>query len=588
MGKNNWSRMVSRVEFAAVLLGLLTVLSFVAPVQAQTDQPETEQTDTSAVTQDMQDENSQTPPQTEEAAQPKADPLYSTCKEFGAPLSIDRLEEIEAFSITGLRDGVEIFREVVGAYDAQHKRARSTRYPITTAADDLSQNGVASQTDEAQNATLFSEDRTAHFVSLRGRRMCLEDPDTGVAQCAIPISCLSGEAEFVLLNQSDIPFATAEKPKKSLDIPPKGFDWVRHAGGTVYLDLNDTKALASGRSPAPIVLQESGCVIGAGIPELDAAYAWTWLRGECNDVGPKGNLDIAYLSKDGTVGTFYIGKERGVAASGHELHWSFPKRPMRAVITCGARDRNIPQSGNEVGQADVVLEVPSPVEIVEPLVYTKVIGALRPKIAQICDPDDPQITTKVQVKKPAIEPITFRLTPDAVKPDLPSEQARFTLLRARDDLAFEQLKNSFGGFIRRQVELERQREVKNAVTVSKSLNNLANGFRDYPIETVVALADGMNTSIYWSMPSFSDGVFRVENQYSSRDPVSRFFQRNSSAAWSRFKEAVPNEWGKYTLTMICVVSPKSARKFQPKKWADVRVKLQSFSGRTAVLTCEAR
>ncbi len=505
---------------------------------------------------------------TEEAAPaPVAvDPLDGLCAAIGRPVTKDELAGFSGYVLSGLSTP---YTEVIGRF--REGRTRSVRY-------------------------WPDESRTAQYVRLDEREICFGPNGSDDATCGVPLVCTSGEADFVMVDENDRPYARIDKPDRPANDTPEGRnDWVAFSGGSTRLQIANER-LGRRDTPARNVYENDRCKVGAGYPGLDGAFAYFWRAGNCTGPYASGTNSVIYITRDGEIKTARFGDGTGIRTSAGALYWSFA-RPLDLAIECAnADDTRIPQAAAEVEAIVARIGISSDLNIGEPLVFSKLIEETDPYIERICGvPPLPNQTRYLfeyasgeDAGKLALAILRGEGNLRVLTAQSPAYQARAEAQRS----AAENASNArrFAQYIREFREAERQTAVLRILRANGRLVNLADGVRAGDVQTLVALVDGLTIRMPWAgqNPAFSDGKFQISWSVSSSDPVDTFFQnRRQKPGWRAIERRVPAAQNRVTLRLTCYLPGSNADSLPADYFVDVEASLIRHDGNNYTLRCEA-
>lgn len=495
------------------------------------------------------------------------DPLDTLCAKIGAPVSAKELQEFSRYRISPIAGG---YTEDLRWF--RNDQARSVRY-------------------------LANGNKSAHLATIKGRDLCLSVPGSDTPVCGVPLKCASKEADFVMVDSNDKPFVRIDKPKPPApDAKPVSeyHDWVPFAGGTVALNIKNT-ALATSAEVQGLDARPSGpCSVGAGLPGLDASYAFFWESdNSCSNGNAAGPGRVVYLSQKGRISYAELGDGLGVMTKGGRLFWSFPKTPIRLWIECeGADGDKIPTTASDVTRVDARMIIPERVLDGQPIVYRKIAKAVDSYIQQICRIDP--ATTRIQYQD--LSSFTSNTTYlDMISPGDNTLQVQTD--HSPDVTEFHQLladnlnswQATFGKFTSNHVRTAWRKQVIGAMQDSLKLPNVANGMEINTVETLVSLSGRLSIQMPWDNHSltYNNGNFRVDWYEFSDSPVTDFLQRHSNdPGWQQLAPYMKNEHVS-RVNLTCVIPKSAAQRLPLTNWASVQATLTHVDQNNLVLDCTA-
>ena len=502
------------------------------------------------------------------AALPPPDPLDQLCARIGAPIAQDKLSGLSSHVVTGLAPS---YTEVLGTFDPY--RTRSTRY-------------------------LEDGSRTAQFVTLTGRDLCLTRPGETEPICGVPLQCTSGEADYVMVDDQDAPFVRISRPKPpAADAPPpaEDADWVLYAGGTALMEAPSGLVGDSGLTPARNARTRQDCAMGAGYPALDQAWAYFWDT-DCGGSYAREWGNVIYVQTDGTIRSLALGAGRGLQTDRGQLTWSISDKPLPIAVECRtASNTTIPTSAEEVKSARVHITLPYTVVLGEPLVYSALVEGANDYVRNICGTDSVIAPGAIEYALHsagtlAENDLVLRLSSGGVVPKnfaTPSVRS----VAAAHSAAEVSGRKRFAAYLRVLAEEDRTLRVGQALSGSSGLANLADGVRSADVQTLVALVGGLRTSMPWKqyLPTFSDGQFRQTFSVSSTDPVASYLPKSMAdqSGWRAILRQVPAGPADVQLQITCLIPAADAASLSADRWVDVHATLLDFSFGQMVLRCGA-
>lgn len=494
-------------------------------------------------------------------------PLTQLCGKLGRPLKADEVGKLSAHVVTDISAS---YREVLGQFSTN--RTRSTRY-------------------------LSDGTKTAQFVTLSGRQLCLATPNSPEPFCGVPLVCESGEADYVMVDAQDEPFVridTPTTPAADAAALAEDADWVLYAGGTAGMPP-PTGLVGSGAvSPSRNTRGPQDCVVGAGYPPLDKAWAYYW-NSDCGRNYASGIGDVVYIDKSGDIFSLPLGPGRGLQTDQGQLTWSVSEAPLPISVECRtATDDSIPTSADEVNAIRVSITVPPKLNYTDSVVYAELVDGANVYAKRICGRDSLALPGRTEYTihpsgKDTKGNITLRWGPGA-KPTDGSEPA-FVVARTAAASATSAGQRVFGRLLRILAEEDRRTQVMAALSGSATLNNLANGLRSADVETLVALIDGFRTRMPWkeAPPLFSNGQFLQTWSLTSFDPIDSYLpsDMDSKAGWKAVLKSVPPGLYSVQLRVTCRIEASEATELPPEQWVEVFGTLLEFANGEMVLQCSA-
>ncbi len=495
------------------------------------------------------------------------EPLDSLCATIGRPITET---EIAGFSHHVVRGFSSDYSEVIGTLS--DGSTRSVRY-------------------------FSDESRTAQFVNVEDRQICLTRPDTETITCGVPLVCSSGESDYVMVDDNDAPFVMIDSPQElGHQTPPlpEDHDWVTYAGGTVQMTIDNDRLAGRGTTPSRNISNRGLCQIGAGHPVLDNAFAYYWSGDSCNNAFATGEGEAIYLTQDGEVGTVKLAPGAGIKTENGRLYWNFNNQPIALAIECSTNDdTKIPTSVNEVSHIKVEIIVPDSIHVGDQLIYKKLISETGTYIEQICGTSPIPNQTEYLISH-AAEPSILDLSliwqgtgPQPKDQDYPALQR----ITSGNNRAQTLGPPRFARFIRQMIDSERTESVLSIIRSSDQLPNLANGMRESRVQTLVGLTGGMTTRMPWSEtnPSFTDNRYRLSWTITSTDPASEFFRsRRQHHGWANIENSLPGSVNDpVSLRLTCFLPSAEARSLPPNRIVEIEATLMNYHSNEVILSCEA-
>lgn len=500
------------------------------------------------------------------------DPIDAMCAELGRPLSENEVSALSDFEILGLR---QEYTEIVG--DFEEGRARSVRY-------------------------LPEDVRTAHFVSIRSRELCLTAPGSTEAICGIPLICNSDEADLVMVDSNDQPFVAINRDSGRVvdrNAPnTDGRDWVLFAGGTADVFIPSTQIGASRLSPTTNakMFEPAGraCAVGAGHPIIDSAFSYVW-PSNCQSANASGQGRVIYLSPEGEIGTIPMGPDVGIGTRGGRLYWSFPNDiPIELEVECQAvGDLRIPTSSDEVRKMVVQINVPDSVELSDQLIMRKIGETVNEYAEKICGTESDSVRREFNFEgKIRGGAASFGLVWLDDLERISSIPRQYLIRVASNNRTYRRVwDRGFASFIREKLEIDRRQEILFALEDREQLGNIANGMRSADVQTLLALGRGLTIPMPWatSNPSFSDGRFRLNWNMRSTDPAVAFFSNRQQTGWQSVQAAMRSpSLSPVNLNLTCLLPLARARGLTPAPVVNIEAVLGSYNGSNQmVLNCSA-
>lgn len=499
------------------------------------------------------------------SAQKPVDPLDKLCSQIGAPVSESDLQAFSRY-------------EILPASGKDKGQIRWFRSDRARAVWDLS-NGS----------------KMANLVTIKGRQLCLNVPGGSEAVCGVPLTCMSKEADFVMVDTHDKPFVQIDKPRprpagaKPL---PENHDWVAFAGGTADVHIPNTAVTTNGPVTGFYAGSNQGCAVGPGIPGLDSGYAYFWTsENSCVNGYAQGTGDVVYLSQQGDVGFTALGEGSGLVTKDGTLSWSFPKSPIRLWVECdGSTSDQIPAAANEVTSVKVRLILPGSVEDGEPMVYRKLARTANSYVRKICGvvPGGSAVIhydilpnfTSVQPSLDMYASGSGLEVNSPISEDIQSFQGEL-------DTNVDEWRGVFGRAVSMRLRSDWRTQVTNGMHQSSSLSDVADGIEINRQEALVALTGGLTIQMPWSNQSstYGNGQFQVDWYESSHDPVAEFLQqRSGDSGWQQLSNFMTNE-NTSRAHLTCEISKRAAQRLPLSNMVSVRATLVTANQNDLVLEC---
>lgn len=436
--------------------------------------------------------------------------------------------------------------------------------------------------------------RTAQYVKVDERNLCLDLPEFDEPVCAIPLACTSDEADYVMLTDAGDPIARITVQNDETDseiVLEEGHDWVKFAGGTFSLTIDESDPLSSHASPSINSLDI--CSIGAGVPEIDNAYAYRWTNSSCKSLKANGFGTVVYLDKYGEFGQTDFGHGRGLIMKNGKIYWDFPEKPIVVSLQCLSGKDEIPTTASEVKSMVFDVDVPRGVSTGEPLIYNRIVKDILPYGKRICGvspratPIKILLNTKHNIYS---DPITLMVIDGTT---IISYAAKTNNLIKRekitDEIVAVSLGRLFGEFLKTEIDRNFRDSLREMLIRDIQIDNLADVQQEFPIKTLVALVDGLQINMPWSDPVFENGKFQVTWKSRASDPFESFFidSKRSGSGWQKIRTLLPSRSERIELIITCLISPRDATRFPEENLVEVRGTLVSYANQKLVLNCSS-
>jgi len=487
------------------------------------------------------------------------------CKDLGTPIESARLPALTGARIKARPSGAAEFEELFSVFDSN--RARSARL----LPDDL---------------------RTAQFVELDGRRICLDLPDQEKRQCSVPIRCLSGEADFVLADDRGEPFAQLELAAAGEPPLARGHDWVRYAGGSFVLPLSASGPLSDDMLTVPN-MRADGCAVGRGHPDLDQAFAFGWEGTKCPASGrASGAGTVLFLRKNGHPSSLTFGPGTGLALVDGKIEWSFPTAPITGRLECATTNGGIPTRAEDVASIKFYLTVPSTVNLGDIFVTEQIMSEALPLVEEICGVpgDQRDVDYRIDLTVPAGPPRYIETGFEARGNfyfSLNGDEDENIALRdfKRDNELTRRLRQRFVDFLTRDFRSKWNEEMRRQIEGEAQINNPANVLSHDEIGTLLGFMDGRSIPMQWDSTVVEDGVFISSNLFSSNVPLDFYFGDLDGDQWFQWQTAVQVTTPARQVLVECRIPAGAAEQLPHTGNFWVTAELVSFDGGRLVMEC---
>lgn len=473
------------------------------------------------------------------------------CERLGAPISQSTFNELSGYEIRAFENEERSFVEKIGPIDVG-KRTRSSRF-------------------------MKDGSRSAHHVSFLNSKLCLEGPDKGEENCNYVFECQSKKGTFVSFGENERPLLKLTKPPKAIKAASDN-DWVKFARGSAFLSIPSDELQNRGSNP---VNARASCTIGAGHPEIDSAELFAWRGSNCQAGFAVGAGEVLVLNRDGSISSVPLGPDLGLETKKGKLRWSFPDFSFDPLhVECYSKTRGIPQTSEDVYSVEMILSVPSSIQLGEKLIYEKIFAEARSIANKICAPRR-SARIKLTINRSNRQPFVLAASGNksGVPRPLESRHAVLKIEEDRDVSAANKAYPIFGNFIRKTSEAQRREKIERQLSGSTPISHIANAYREFPLETVVSLANTATIKLPWFAPEFSNDVFTISWRSVSTDPVDEYFaSKSSTTSWNTLRGRIPSPSKKQaSIRITCKIPREDALEFSPNRWVTSSATLQSYS-----------
>ncbi len=494
-----------------------------------------------------------------------ADPMELFCAKLGKPVTRRAVTDFTGGSVERLVGGKAIFSEVIGNH--ADYRPRSHRY-------------------------MADGSRSAHTLRFEGRRLCLELEGEKALDCALPLTCLSDEADYVLISEQGNPIARIHRDGRAPQntaIGTEEEDWIRFAGGRFELKIDDSEPLSSQILSARGTRND--CRVGNGLPEIDTADMFFWTGSGCKGGLAKAPGTIVHMDKDGVLGHVDFKAYSGLSLKDGMIVWEFPTTPMDVRMVCEDSTHGIPKSANDVSDVHITVAHSPMVAAGEPAIHEKIIKDLLPYVERICGV--PGVSPKVQVElqshgKDAPKPLKLKL-----HRGVPQEPAAFAgdlvERERRRDMAFRQeAAREFRRYIVDTTRRDYERDLRAQIRSNGMISSLSNAIYTFKVPTLVALTKGRTFRMPWQHPTFEHGTFQVTWRVAVDNPLENYLARKPRGnLWSTIRQEISTKQSISPVRVTCRISDSAAQRFPDSNWVTVRGRLISYDGDRLVMDCSA-